>query len=93
MESICGYIYLKVELQCFTICSCRQPVSLVQHMLGHCKQLNRVGKSGWFVSYRHLAYGYISDCIFKQMALTCKYDFWAFSIYNYEKSHIDVQNF
>lgn len=46
--------FLKVGLHSMS-CSCRHPVSLVRHMLGHFRQLTGAEKSGWFVSYRRLA--------------------------------------
>lgn len=76
MESICIIFFFSVSKTSL----CHQlllstPSSLVQHVLGHYKQLTRAEKSSWFVSHRHLAFVHFQACRFRQMALEFKHGF------------------
>lgn len=73
--------FLKVRLHSIISCSCSHPLPLVQHVLGHCKQLTRAKKSTWFISCRHLACVHFRACRFWQVILKFKHGFWDSSIY------------
>lgn len=67
--------FLKVRLHSIISCSCPHPLPLVQHVLGHCKQLTRAKKSTWFISYRHLACVHFRACRFWHVILKFKHGF------------------